>query len=436
MHTLRVSRGTRKSDDITERYYRAMVSASSVPWDMLTEYTECELVGKGSYGDVCRAQRSHHQQSVFAIKRVEILEDDVDSDWENGLRLLREIHFLRTLAHPNLSKLVDLFPNKDYHDNPRPDFLKTIYVVTDYCSAGSLNGYCPISFSDILSIHNQILSALDYLHSCNILHRDIKRENIFIRKTSQRKTHAILGDFGLSRTRIDSKMTSEVVTKPYRCPSLILGETLYGGEIDIYATGIVLAEMLFGKPNSTLLPNRKMGPKNFLKYQYALCRGSGISVPSEQSPFGERLELLASQMHVDLANIIESPFSTDYDDQVVQEWSRIVWEKIETVAGIDDGTISILKSMIAMNPKNRPTVAELVRRTSKPHVLSSKRFDDFPRCSESFDEEISVLESDSDRAFSVKERIAAIVGEYQEIPETPQRRYSLRLSRKRSIRQI
>ena len=430
VHTLRVSRG--KSGDVADRYYRAMVSASSVPWDMLTQYTECELVGKGSYGDVCRAHRVGDHQPAVAVKRVDILEDDLDSDWENGLRLLREIHFLRTLDHPNLSKLVDLFPNKDYHDDPRTDQLKTIYVVTEYCSSGSLNGYSPSSFLEILSINHQVLSALDYLHTHNILHRDIKRENIFIRRTSQRKVHAVVGDFGLSRSRTDSRMTSEVVTKPYRCPSLILGETHYGGEIDVYATGIVFAEMLFGKLNSTLLPNRKMGPKNFLKYQYALWLGGERSRSASHSSFSRRLCELAAQMHVDLNNVVESPYSTDYDDQVVQEWSKLFWEKIRSVDGMNDSIIAMLRSMIGMNPTDRPTVTELLRFFSKqPEHYPSYTVRD---CAENFDERISILGSDSERALAVKDRIASIIGEYQEVSPI-NRRYSLRLSRKRSIRQ-
>jgi serine/threonine protein kinase len=445
VHSLRVTRGTSRysKTGIADRYYRAIVSASSVPpWDMLTEYTDCQLVGKGSYGDVCRAQNNSRS---MAVKRVDILEDDCDSDWENGLRLVREIHFLKHLNHPNLSKLVNLFPNKDYFDDPQTDCLKTIYVVTEYCPGGSLNGYSLNSISEILSIHYQVLTALEYLHAHNILHRDIKRENIFIRHNRGGRTlHAIVGDFGLARTRIECSMTSEVVTKPYRCPSLLLGETNYGGEIDVYATGIVLAEMLFGRLNSTLLPNRKMGPKNFLKYQYALARREN---ETEQS-FGPRLSALAAQMHVDLENVYESPFSADYDDQVIQEWSRMVWNKIKTVEGICDKTIDMLRSMIAIDPKQRPSVAQLLRQQTnlKTTVLGGENV--LIMVSESFDDEISVHKSDKQRAAAVKEKIASMIREFSTTgsvttssvvelaaPSEP-RRCSLRLSQKRTISQV
>ena len=428
VHTLSVTRDGRKTNKVVteERYYRAMVSASSAPWDMLTDYAECELVGKGSYGDVCRAiPKLPGSLSAVAIKRVDILEDDHDSDWENGLRLLREVHFLQTLDHPNLAKLFDLFPNKDYHDAPRVDCLKTIYVVTEYCSSGSLNGYAPSSFCEIVSINRQILSALEYMHHHSILHRDIKRENIFVRK-QHRRVHVTVGDFGLSRTRTDH-MTSEVVTKPYRCPSLILGETRYGPEIDVYAAGVVLAEMLFGKLNSTLLPNRKMGPKNFIKYQFALWRYEGVHTTS--CPFGNRLIELANHMHVDLDSILDSQKSLDYDDQVVQEWSRMVWDKIKSVDGIDFATISLLRSMISIDPKQRPTVSQLMMRSA---VSNSSK-------SEFFDSEISVLETDEMRAFAVKERMAQYIAQYTraECFGKQQQRFSLRLlSRKRSIGQI
>lgn len=97
----------------------------------------------------------------------------------------------------------------------------------------------------------QLIKALKYLHSGNLLHRDLKPSNCLLNSACDLK----LCDFGLART-VDSSQqenanpvyTDYVATRWYRPPELLLGSPKYGKEVDMWAVGCILGEMLGGKP--------------------------------------------------------------------------------------------------------------------------------------------------------------------------------------------
>ena len=93
----------------------------------------------------------------------------------------------------------------------------------------------------------QILSALSYLHSNMILHRDLKTSNILVTNNHVVK----LTDFGLARKLKyggDQRYTTVVMTLWYRPPELLLGESHYGCEADIWSAGCIFGELLVGSP--------------------------------------------------------------------------------------------------------------------------------------------------------------------------------------------
>lgn len=93
----------------------------------------------------------------------------------------------------------------------------------------------------------QVLKGLEYCHANNILHRDLKPQNILIDKQGTVK----LADFGLARfDTIPMKgYTNEVITLWYRPPEVLLGNRKYKGEIDVWSVGCIMAEMV--RPVST-----------------------------------------------------------------------------------------------------------------------------------------------------------------------------------------
>lgn len=92
----------------------------------------------------------------------------------------------------------------------------------------------------------QILKGIIYLHSKNVIHRDIKGANILISDKGIVK----LADFGLARIFYPGnktyQYTNRVVTLWYRAPELLLGARNYSETVDVWSLGCVFAEMFIG----------------------------------------------------------------------------------------------------------------------------------------------------------------------------------------------
>lgn len=104
----------------------------------------------------------------------------------------------------------------------------------------------PFLPSETKTLLLQLVSAVDYLHSHWIIHRDLKTSNLLMNNRGQMK----VADFGMARYFGDPppKMTQLVVTLWYRAPELLLGAEEYGKEIDIWSIGCIFGELLMKTP--------------------------------------------------------------------------------------------------------------------------------------------------------------------------------------------
>jgi mitogen-activated protein kinase 1/3 len=166
---------------------------------VLDTFDPIKVLGTGSYGYVIEAENKSTKKRV-AIKRVTCLfEDLIDTK-----RILREITLLRFMKNQFVVELLDIM----YEDN-NPNF-DTIYLIFE-CAPSDLKKIIKSSLYlhmlDVKLLVYHILCGLKYIHSCAVLHRDLKPGNILLDDNYQIK----ICDFGLARSV--SKMEEEEVVE-------------------------------------------------------------------------------------------------------------------------------------------------------------------------------------------------------------------------------
>ncbi|OIW00499.1 hypothetical protein TanjilG_24229 [Lupinus angustifolius] len=203
-----------------------------------TKYVPIKPIGRGSYGVVCSSINRETDEKV-AIKKIgNIFENCIDA-----LRTLRELKLLRHIQHENVIALKDVMMPIQ-----RTSF-KDVYLVYELMDTDLhqiIKSSQPLSVDTNHKLIFQLLRGLKYLHSANILHRDLKPGNLLVNANCDLK----ICDFGLARTNgVDGQfMTEYVVTRWYRAPELLLCCDNYGTSIDVWSVGCIFAEILGRKP--------------------------------------------------------------------------------------------------------------------------------------------------------------------------------------------
>ncbi|RLN98794.1 hypothetical protein BBJ28_00022457 [Nothophytophthora sp. Chile5] len=206
-------------------------------FDVPRRYQMIKAVGQGAYGCVIAASDTETGQAL-AIKNI----PNAFNDLIDAKRILREIRLMRHLNHPNLVNLLDLL---------RPPTLQEfndVYIVMDLMETDLhrvIHSNQSISDDHVQYFLYQMLVAIHYIHSAEVLHRDLKPSNILVNSDCDLK----LCDFGLARgiQGMDSGLTEYVVTRWYRAPELLLSSK-YDKQMDVWAIGCILAEMLGRRP--------------------------------------------------------------------------------------------------------------------------------------------------------------------------------------------
>ncbi|XP_018092182.1 serine/threonine-protein kinase 36 isoform X2 [Xenopus laevis] len=198
----------------------------------MEKYHVLDLIGEGSFGRVYKGRRKHSGE-VVALKFI----PKVGRSEKELKGLKREIQIMRDLRHPNIVRMLDSCETE-----------REVVVVTEYAE-GELfkiledDGHFPEEL--VRDISAQLVSALYYLHSHRILHRDMKPQNILLSKDGTVK----LCDFGFARElSLDTLMVRSIKGTPlYMSPELIL-ERPYDHRSDLWALGCIVYELLVGTP--------------------------------------------------------------------------------------------------------------------------------------------------------------------------------------------
>jgi cell division cycle 2-like protein len=163
----------------------------------------------------------------------------VKLDSEEGFpqTFLREISLLQRLEHPSIVAVREVCAS----DQSSSVFLVLEDIEHDlkYLLAEKAT---PFTAGEAKCLMQQLLSALGYLHSRYVIHRDLKTSNLLYSNTGQIK----LCDFGMARSfgYPLRKFTQSVVTLWYRPPELLLRQELYNGSLDVRSMGCIMGEIL------------------------------------------------------------------------------------------------------------------------------------------------------------------------------------------------
>jgi len=214
------------------------ISTSHTVFEVDERYSFDGEIGSGAYGFVISAKDEQTNEKV-AIKMVANAFDDLI----DAKRVLREIKLLRHFNHANIINIRDLILPQGYNE------FNHIYIVSDLMETDLgrvIYSKQVLTDTHVKTFLYQMLRALKYIHSANVIHRDIKPQNLLVNLDCNLK----VCDFGLARGLEGSQqaLTEYVVTRWYRAPEILLGVEDYSKAVDVWAVGCVLAELLLRKP--------------------------------------------------------------------------------------------------------------------------------------------------------------------------------------------
>ncbi|ORY33435.1 kinase-like domain-containing protein [Naematelia encephala] len=317
-------------------------------------------LGQGAYGLVISVQDklSGAPVAVKCITRV------FDKPFL-ARRALREITLLRHFGdHENLTGLIDLdYVWEGYNE---------IYLYMEPMEADLhqiVRSGQPLSNPHIQFFLYQLLRGMKYIHSANVIHRDLKPGNLLVNADCELK----ICDFGLARgfqpvtgegdQNEELKLTEYVATRWYRAPEVMLSNKRYTTAIDVWSIGCILGELLGGKP--------MFKGKDYVDQLNLILEGLG-------TPDDETLEKIASEKTIayihSLPHSDPKPFPEILPDSDPDGRSYIC-------ALADKLALELLTHLLTFDPSARYTVLEALEH---PYVAAYHDPADEPTCPELF----------------------------------------------------
>ena len=198
-------------------------------------YSKGRFLGKGGFAKVYEFVCIETKQ-VTAGK---IMEKSALSKARARQKLMSEIKIHRSLHHTNVVRFEHFFEDEN-----------NVYIMLELCTNQSLNDLVRrrkrLIELEVQCYLSQVLSALKYMHSHRVIHRDIKLGNIFLSDKMEIK----MGDYGLAaKLEFDGERKRTICGTPnYIAPEILDGRTGHSYEVDVWSFGVLMFTMLVGKP--------------------------------------------------------------------------------------------------------------------------------------------------------------------------------------------
>lgn len=190
-----------------------------------------KTIGKGNFAKVKLAKHIPTNKEV-AIKII----DKTALNPSSLKKLFREVTIMKMLDHPNIVKLYEVI-----------DSQRTLYLVMEYASGGEVFDYLVahgrMREKEARAKFRQIVSAVQYCHQKQIIHRDLKAENLLLDSEMNIK----IADFGFSNEFVPGQTLDTFCgSPPYAAPELFKGLRYEGPEVDIWSLGVILYTLVSG----------------------------------------------------------------------------------------------------------------------------------------------------------------------------------------------
>mmetsp|Transcript_28057 Transcript_28057/g.61129 ORF Transcript_28057/g.61129 Transcript_28057/m.61129 type:complete len:734 (+) Transcript_28057:58-2259(+) len=209
-----------------------------------------------------------HKDIYYALKTIHI---DRVTDPTFVQELLNEIDILKTLDHPNIVRPIETF-----------NYRKNTSIVMELCEGGDLYTRDPYTEDAALRIVTSVLSAIEYMHSKGVIHRDLKYENIMFSDKSPTSEVKVI-DFGLSKKYLPTDRLHDGVGTFYSmAPEVIRGD--YDSKADLWSIAVIAFMLLssqmpfYGKDQNVVI-------KKILSGKYRMLGRSWQKVSEEGKDF-------------------------------------------------------------------------------------------------------------------------------------------------------
>eukprot|EP00357_Protocruzia_adherens_P018021 CAMPEP_0114981574 /NCGR_PEP_ID=MMETSP0216-20121206/5617_1 /TAXON_ID=223996 /ORGANISM="Protocruzia adherens, Strain Boccale" /LENGTH=415 /DNA_ID=CAMNT_0002343255 /DNA_START=64 /DNA_END=1311 /DNA_ORIENTATION=+ len=263
----------------------------------IDDFLLMKTISKGKYGKVLQVKYKfdHKIYALKVLKKKALIEDHLEESTRTERRLYE------ILDHPHIVAMKYAFQTE-----------KKLYIVFEYHNGGELSTLLKrqgkFDEQSVKVLIAQLISAIEYLHSKGIMHRDIQLRNLLMDTKGQIK----LVDFGLAK-EVDGTTKTFCSSPYYSAPEMIKSSKGYGKSVDWWAVGIATYELLTGYP-----PFFHENPKEL----YETILNAPVRFPEDLSSYAK--SFVSSMLHKSRRDRMKASVIKEHEF-----FNGIDWEKIQ-----------------------------------------------------------------------------------------------------------